>query len=213
MKYITGLVCSLAFAGAANAQDFPGLRFEGLLGWDHVGAALDYEDIDFPEDNFKETGSTDGFLVGAAIGYDVPVGPVYLGVEGSIDIPINNRCEEVYGDDAACFKTRSNLAIGGRIGVPASKSALLYVGAAYVSGEAEISYTDDFDPDFDLSYSDRQGGYRLSGGAEVRLTGNWFAKAEYRYSDYDDYSVSEGTETANLSFDRHQVVTGLGVRF
>lgn len=50
-------------------------------------------------------------------------------------------------------------------------------------------------------------------GLEHRLGGNFFAKAEYRYSNYQDYRVSDGVESASLGFDRHQAVGGLGVRF
>lgn len=210
--YILGLA-SLMVAGTASAQEFPGFRIEGNIGWDHVGATLAYEDSEFPEDNFKESGDTDGMLLGGTIGYDLPVGPVYLGVEGSFDIPINNRCEEVYGFDEACFKPRSNLAVGGRIGVPLSKRALLYAGAAFVSGEAEISYKDELDPSYDFSLKDRRDGIRFSGGAEVRLVDNWFTKVEYRYSDYDDYEYAIDSESLSLGFDRHQIVTGIGVRY
>ncbi|MBB4659433.1 outer membrane protein [Parvularcula dongshanensis] len=44
-------------------------------------------------------------------------------------------------------------------------------------------------------------GWRVGGGAELRLVGDLYAKAEYRYSVYDEDEK------------RQQVVTGLGLRF
>jgi outer membrane immunogenic protein len=213
MKRYLSLVAAIAAATPAAAQEFPGFRIEANIGWDHVNATLDYEDSDFPEDNFRESGNTDGMLLGGTIGYDLPVGPVYLGIEGSFDIPINKRCETLYGYDEACFKPHANLAVGGRIGVPLSKRALLYAGAAYVTGKAEVTYEDEIDPSYDFSYDDWRDGMRFSGGAEVRLIDNWFTKVEYRYTDYDDYKYAFDSERVSLGFERHQIVTGIGVRY
>ena len=46
-------------------------------------------------------------------------------------------------------------------------------------------------------------GWRLGGGAEVAVGRNLFVKAEYRFSNYDSHQ----------SFDKHQGVIGLGLRF
>jgi len=107
---------------------------EANIGFDQVRASADYEDTAFPEDNFSGSAKTNGFLLGASIGYDVPIGPVYLGVEAIADIPINKRCEPVYGDDAACFKTQGNFAVGGRVGVAVSRRALEHFRVALSQG-------------------------------------------------------------------------------
>ncbi len=104
-------------------------------------------------------------------------------------------------------------AVGGRIGAYVADAARLYVGAAYANGKARVSYTDDLDAANNFSLSDSRGGIRFSGGIEAQISGNFYTKAEYRYTNYKDYKVSGGTEALSLGFDRHQVLAGFGVRF
>jgi outer membrane immunogenic protein len=216
MRYAILLPLAVTFAAVpaqAQNEDFPMWRVEANVGYDRVEGELTYSDSANPGDDFSESESTDGLAYGATVGVDVPVGNIYLGVEAGIDFASNSRCTEVFGDDAACFDVERNFFAGGRVGFPLGKKALAYVGAAYVNGKAEISYEDELDPTNNLSLSDTQDGYRLSAGIEARVTGQIFAKAEYRYSDYGDFSASDGTQRASLGFDRHQVMTGIGLRF
>lgn len=83
----------------------------------------------------------------------------------------------------------------------------------YVNGKARVSYVDDLDPANNIAASDTRGGLRVSAGIEQRLSGNVFMKAEYRYSDYKNYKLADGTESVSLGFDRHQAIAALGVRF
>jgi outer membrane immunogenic protein len=204
-----GLMSSPAFA-----EGFSGPRIEVHAGYDHVTAKLDYEDTAFPDDNVTAKGSTNGILYGAGIGYDFPMGDSWiLGVEANFDLANNDRCEEVFGDDAACFKVKRDLSVGARIGAALGKSTLFYVGGAYVNGKAKISYADDLDPMNNFAVSDTRSGWRLSTGVEVALASKAYAKAEYRYTHYSRYKATAGTESATLGFDRHQVLAGVGMRF
>jgi outer membrane immunogenic protein len=198
----------------ASAQEFPGGHLEALVGYDSLRGAVAYTDSAFPEDNFSADESTNGVVFGVAGGYDVRMlDGWYVGIEGSFDFADNQRCEEIFGSDAACFDVGNNYAVGGRVGTRLASNAMLYVGAAFVSGEAEISYEDQIDPSNNFTLSDRREGYRLSTGIERRLTGMMFAKVEYRYSDYGDYDLADGTERISLGFDRHHIVGGVGFRF
>jgi outer membrane immunogenic protein len=203
------LLCSPVYA-----NDFPGARIEANFGWDHLGGKLSYTDSAFPEDNFVAKESTDGFVYGGTIGYDFRIQKgIYAGVEASVDFADNKRCEPVFGNDSACFKAKRNFAIGGRLGGSVTKDMLVYAGVALVNARATASYSDFIDPSYDFSISDSRAGYRVSAGTEVHLTGNAFAKLEYRYSDYGNYSISAGSTKTSLGFDRHQVIGGLGYRF
>lgn len=207
-------VAMALIASPAFAEGFSGPRIEAHGGYDHVTAKLKYEDTAFPDDDVTAKGSTNGAIYGIGIGYDYPVGDSWiLGIEANFDLADNKRCEEVFGDDAACFKVKRDLSVGARVGAALSKSTLFYVGAAYVNGKAKISYTDDLDPTNNFSFSDTRGGWRVSTGAEIAITGNAYAKAEYRYTHYSRYKASAGTESLSLGFDRHQVLAGLGMRF
>lgn len=213
-KYLIAPVAALAFAAPAMAQDFPGARIEANVGFDSTRGKISYEDSSDPTNDFSVDESTSGVTYGGTVGYDFELGESwYLGIEGSVDFADNKRCEEVFGSDAACFSLKRNLAAGARIGTAVSKSTLFYVGGAYVNGKARISYTDQVDPTNNIAASDSRNGWRASVGLEQRIGGNVFAKAEYRYTDYADYEVSDGAESASLGFDRHQAVVGLGVRF
>lgn len=213
-KYLIAPVAAVAVAAPVAAKDFPGARVEAHAGFDSTRGKISYEDSGDPANDFSADESTSGVTYGGTIGYDFRIAPRwYLGVEGSVDFADNKRCTEIFGDDAACFSVKRNLAAGARIGTPLAKTTLFYVGAAYVNGKARVSYTDDLDPANNVAASDTRDGYRLSAGIEQRIAGNAFAKVEYRYSDYKDYSVSDGVETVSLGFDRHQAIAALGVRF
>lgn len=205
---------SAAICSPAVANDFSGPRIEAMVGWDSVGGELSYEDTASPDDDFSDDRTTDGIAYGVTAGYDFPLGDIFFaGVEASFDLSDNKKCEEVFGDDAACFKVKRNIALGGRVGTLLGKNTAMYVGAAYVNGKANVSYTDEADPDFDFSLSDERDGWRLSAGIEHNLANALYAKVEYRYSKYDDYAYADGTESVSLGFDRHQVLAGVGARF
>jgi outer membrane immunogenic protein len=205
------LACA-AVPAQAQTEDFPIWRIEANAGYDRIEGTVTYNDSANPADGFEISESTDGLIYGVTAGVDIPVGNIYLGLEAGIDLASNSRCSEVFGGDAACFEAKRNLCVGARAGFPLGKQALVYAGAGWINGKAEASYSDG-DPANDLSISDTQDGFRLSAGLEARVSGQVFAKAEYRYSDYGNYSGSVGTQSASLAFERHQLVAGLGLRF
>ena len=214
IKYMFAAALAAISIVPAQAQDFPNLRVEANVGFDSSRGKLSYKDSADATNDFSVDESTNGVTFGGTIGYDVQLAPRwYLGIEGSADFADNKKCEEVFGSDAACFSLKRNLAAGLRIGTALGRTTLFYVGGTYVNGKARVSYTDKVDPTNNIGASDTRDGYRISTGLEQRLGGNFFAKAEYRYSDYKDYKLAEGTESIALGFDRHQVVAGLGVRF
>lgn len=217
MRFRLLVSAALAVGSVASpvfAEGFTGARIEAHAGYDHVSAKLKYEDTAFPDDNVTAKESTNGILYGIGVGYDFPVGDSWiLGVEANFDMADNDRCEEVFGNDAACFKVKRDLSVGARIGTALGKSTLFYVGGAYVNGKAKVSYTDDLDPTNDFAISDTRSGWRLSTGVEVALASKAYAKAEYRYTHYSRYKASAGTESVSLGFDRHQLLAGVGMRF
>ena len=200
-------------ATPAVAQSFPGTRVELNAGWDHFAGDLSYRDTDFPENDFAIGANTDGMIYGIGAGYDVPVGSgLYVGVEGNYDLFDNEQCETL-DTDTGCIDQKHSWAVGGRVGSRLSPRGLIYAGAAYTKGKAGIRYIDETDATNNFAVSYKRGGVRLSAGAEYRLAANIYAKAEYRYIDYADWSETIGTETVTLGFDRNQIVAGLGVRF
>ena len=204
----------VAAPAAAQDQRFPGFRVEVNAGWDSAHADVTYSDSAFPEDDFDVDESTGGLVYGGTVGYDIPLGSgSYAGIEGSLDFADNERCEEVFGGDEACFSLNRNWAIGPRFGRRIDDASLFYAGIAYIDGRARVSYSDPAAPADDFSEAANRKGYRLSLGLEHRLAGNVFAKIEGRYLDYKNFKAEAGSERLSLGFSRYQVVTGLGMRF
>lgn len=188
----TLLLAAVAAAGLATpamAQDAPagtGFRAEAVAGWDHVGEL----------DNNVE--ASDGFLYGGAIGYDVAIGGITLGADAELTgSTLKASGAAVPGPGTVGASAGRDIYVGGRIGVPVTPGTTLYAKGGYTNARINYSFNG-----ADAG-SDDQDGWRLGAGIEQRLTGGIYAKAEYRYSDYDGlYSAT-----------RHQVVAGLGIRF
>lgn len=227
MKY--PLLLAAIAAGAATptfAQDLSGIRVEGRIGWEQVGADARYpnpdEDEDEDGDEFLTGSEKDSALTyGAELGYDVQLGGVVLGAYAGADMSDSGSCGEVLGDDAACASLDRTFTLGVRAGVPLGESALLYAKGGYSNGKFEASYdsdvtdNDEDEPGEILEFSDKQDGYHVGGGIEVGLTSNVYAKLEYLYTDFGSstFILDEDEPGLDLGSDRHQAVVGIGVRF
>jgi outer membrane immunogenic protein len=217
MKYSALSAVGLAvLATPAMAQDarFPGLHVEAVIGYDHTSGKVTYQDTAFPGDSFEVEEDTNGIVYGIGAGYDLRLSAgKYFGIEAGYEFSDNERCEEVYGGDEACFSLKRNLHVGVRGGARLSSRTMAFAGMAYINGKGRVSYADSIDPTSDFSYSEDRNGFRLSAGLEHRLVRNVFGKIEYRYSNYDNFTEEVGSETASLGFDRNQLVIGFGARF
>lgn len=108
---------------------------------------------------------------GAGLGYDLQFGKVVLGVEATVDNVFDRR----------------DLGVGGRLGFVVNDNVLAY---------GKLGYSN-FKPTTRLELE----GLRAGGGVEVNLAGPVYAKAEYRYTDF------------NTGVGKHGGLVGLGLRF
>jgi outer membrane immunogenic protein len=108
---------------------------------------------------------------GAALGYDLQFGKVVVGAEAT----------------AANVFDRADLGAAARLGYTLNKNVLAYTRVGYT----KLERTD----------TAKVEGLTVGGGLEVKLIGSTFAKAEYRYTDFD----------GNLG--RHGGLVGFGLRF
>jgi outer membrane immunogenic protein len=142
-------------ATPAFASDFSGPRVEVTAGADEVKNGADATDIAY----------------GAALGYDLQMGKVVVGVDAA----------------AANVFDKADLGVGARLGYALNDNVLAFGRVGYTNLErgngAEIE------------------GVTLGGGLEAKLAGPFFAKAEYRYTDFDG------------ALARHAGLVGLGFRF
>lgn len=116
---------------------------------------------------------TEAFTYGVEAGYDFDLGTTIAGVTAE------------YQDSSEDGLDR-DLSVAARLGFKAGENALVYGLVGYTNLKAAGFKLD---------------GARLGAGAEFALGTNAYAKAEYRYSDYE------------LGLDAHQMLAGVGFRF
>jgi outer membrane immunogenic protein len=189
-NYLLVALLSATVATPAFAQDaapFTGPRVEAIVG---------YETTDVENEN------SGGVTYGGAIGYDFQLGGAVAGIEAELTDSTVDECisgVDVTGDEL-CAQLGRDIYVGGRIGAVLGSSTLLYAKAGYVNGRVNLQYdapgsADDFDDGVNLD------GVRVGAGVEFALSGNAYAKTEYRYSNYE------------AGYDKHQVIAGIGFRF
>ncbi|KEZ19670.1 Opacity protein antigens-like protein [Sphingobium yanoikuyae] len=186
MKSITFFIASavLCFVSAPTfAQDYA--PFTGA----HAEIITGYDVVDA-----KGVKSADGLLYGLNAGYDFALSGLILGIEGEIS-DSTTRLHVAGGKS----ETDRDLYVGGRIGVPLGSKALAYMKAGYSNARMEYEASDG--EGGLIRGGDNGDGLRLGAGLEYRIAEKLFLKGEYRYSDYE----------AGVS--RHQLVTGIGLRF
>ncbi|MET3724707.1 outer membrane protein [Sphingomonas trueperi] len=200
---IAALIATTAFAAPAFAQSqdqsFNGSHVEVITGWDHVNDKSSYD------------ASKDGVTYGGNIGYDIQRGSTVFGVEGEVSgSSISDRSGDVLtAGDRLRVKAGRDLYVGGRLGFLAGPRTLIYAKAGYTNAQFITDYDSPATataPALSFRQRDNYDGWRLGAGAEFKLTDKVFAKAEYRYSNY-------GSQANGVDPERHQIITGLGVRF
>jgi len=176
----------------APAKAFAGSRVEATIG------------LDQSSDDALSGGELTGLRAGGAAGYDVAIGKrVTIGVEGGIGWviagsakigPFPSTGSTTYKTDAA-----RDIDVSARIGYALSPKTLIFAKA----GWADLRYDTHGSDGRDYGPSTANG-LRVGAGIEQKLTKNVYAKAEYRLTRTDDYLGHD---------DRHQLLTGIGVRF
>jgi outer membrane immunogenic protein len=188
------LSAALALAPTpAAAEDFTGPRIEAHAGWDRLGV----ESTAFKLDDGK-----DGIVYGVGAGLDVALSPTIIaGVEAEFDLS-DVDLRSVAGTTTATVEAKRDISVAARLGAKVGENVLLYAKAGYSNARLEgVITTGGTTGPSVTKISGNGDGLRVGGGVEFALGGGAYAKAEYRYSDY------EGGVT------RHQAVTGLGFRF
>jgi outer membrane immunogenic protein len=207
---LAGTLAAPAFA--QEASPFTGLRVEGIGGYDILKSGNQDDDgTDTSDDEGDE--SLEGALYGVGVGFDFDLGGIVAGVEGEFSESTGKQ-EIDESIDAPFFgriKTGRDLYVGGRLGVRAAPSTLVYGKAGYTNTKIDARFEDAAANALD--FDDKVDGWRLGAGVEQLFGQNAFAKLEYRYSKYGDLEY-EGTDMeADIDLDRHQFVAGIGFRF
>lgn len=197
---ISGAAFAL-FATPAFAQDSSD---ESLTG-PYIGVIAGYDSVSI--DDGIDDASEDDVMYGIIAGYDYDMGNMVIGIEGEYS-ESNVGISATDGINTVALKAATDLYAGVRVGFKAGDIALLYVKGGYTTGRAEVEFDDGVDF---YSEGDNLNGFRIGAGFEYPLGSIFALRAEYRYSDYGDYSY-EGFDTG-LSATRHQVAVGLTSKF
>lgn len=182
-----------------NTGDMGGLYAGALVGIDSVRIS---DGID--------SGSESDIGYGINAGYDFDMGQAVFGIEAELmDSGVSSTATDIFAaGDAATLSAGRDLYIGARAGFKAGASTLVYVKGGYTDARVKLTYDDGVTVE---SGSDSLGGFRVGAGVERRLVANLAVRAEYRYSDYGEYSY-EGVATG-LSAKRHQGMVALVGKF
>lgn len=216
MKKIAFIAVAMTVAGPAFAQNaepetFDGPRIEIQAGWDSPTISLRASD---GVDSIDESEGKSGVTYGGELGYDYAMTPIsfvglYAGIQGST----TEECTEVYGGDEACLKAGRNFTAGIRAGFMLSPTSAAYMKGGYSNGRVRLTYEDPAFPADNFEEGGNLDGFHVGAGAEFAFGTRTYGKVEYVYSNYGNYDYVDGTDSASLGLDRHQVVAGLGVRF
>lgn len=216
-------------AAPALAQDFGGIRVELITGYDNEG-------IDFDDDVFDggKNGNS-GWLYGFGAGFDYQTGNWVFGLETELSESTASRSKDLSGTRPTNpiagvptpvsthieFEAGGDWYIGGRVGYVVAPQWLLYGKVGYTNHKLNINGDGlDNGVPFEFDSKVKLDGFRLGVGAEYAFSKSLFAKAEYRYTNYNngDLEVSGPNISLDPLFEgvdmvRHQVALAVGYRF
>ena len=172
MKKILFVAAAAAALSAtpAMAADFSGPRIEVTAGADDVTSGVDTTDIAY----------------GAALGYDIQLNKLVIGVEAT----------------AANVFEKADLGAAARLGYVLNENVLAFGRVGYTSLERPQTCTPRVgNTPAACRNTVNAEGLTVGGGLEVNVAGPVYGKVEYRYTDFD----------GNLG--RHGGLVGIGLRF
>ncbi|QNP45771.1 porin family protein [Sphingomonas sediminicola] len=183
-----------AFASTpAAAADLAGPRVEAHVGWERVR-------VPGPERDFK-TKKAD-LLFGLGLGYDLALGK---GVNAGLEVNLErSRAEADIEEGGTRLNTefKRDADVSARVGAVVAPGVLLYGKVGYANARVRQTLTVTGTAGTTTSKDTRDlSGVRAGAGVEMSIGQGVYAKAEYRFSDYEK------------DVRRHQIVTGVGVRF
>jgi outer membrane immunogenic protein len=215
----------IGVAGAANAADVysrggslkDGPIFAPASSWTgfYIGLGVGGGDIDSHIIGTDNAGGRanldglggDGFLGRAQVGYDYQLGSRWLaGIFFDYDLA---NLTSSFNSTGQLTDVHANLkeswTAGGRLGYLLFPNTLTYVLAGY--SEARFDLSSGFN-------NDTFSGYTLGSGVEFQIAGNWYAKGEYRFTQYEKQTVfSNGVVTVTDEPRENTIVSSLIYKF
>jgi outer membrane immunogenic protein len=213
---LAAATATAALAAPAFAQDAPptftGPRAGVILGYDQIQPGSG------PNSDIGSDHRAQGLTYGGDLGYDAAIGnSLVIGAEGEVTGStgkVSNNPTNAAALGYGRVKAGRDLYLGGRVGIRAAPSTLIYAKGGYTNQRLDLTASDgttETGSHYNLD------GYRVGAGVEQAIGGKAYAKIEYRYSNYGaarlEYPNGANTNNFDVDTDRHQVVAGVGIRF
>jgi len=175
--------------------------------------------------SFNQDGDFDGFVGGAHAGYNLQLGSFVVGLEADVEgTGIEGGYGRISPTTGSYTLADSNVTVQGslraRLGF-AFDRVLVYAtgGLAFANIESDFFGLDTTTGARQAaSYDDTEWGWTLGAGVEYAFTSNLSARAEYRYTQFDNLSndltplfTSRVTSDADVEF--HTVRVGVSYKF
>lgn len=152
--------------------------------------------------------SSSGLVGGMNAGFDIARGRVLFGVLGGYTFDgMETMFSAGDGGFKASLEKQDEWYLGARAGLLVSQQTLIYIGAAYVQTEYELSSGG-------FSLSKDYDGVKALAGIETHIGGGVFAKLEYQHDFYGDVDwVNEGGFKITDTLDEDKVLLGVSYKF
>lgn len=195
------------------AEAFSGAHIEATIGWEQLGAKLQIANQTAA--GIKHT--RNGFTYGAAAGYDLALsenvtGGAEVGIYGSSAKWNNASIQGTATLAVAPSKSGRDIYVGARFGYAFDNRTSLFLKGGYTNHRLEVVAATTNNTT-NLAFN--ANGFRLGAGLEKKLSRSTYAKLEYDYSHYANvrFTALSSPSTIDLTTDRHQILTSVGIRF
>jgi outer membrane immunogenic protein len=189
------LAAALAAAAPALAADLvappppvypppvPLFTWTGLYLGGQIGYAWGTDTLTVFPFGFGTNFTPNGVVGGAHIGYNLQLSQIVVGLEGDIE---GTGIDRSFSPGGVLYDTNIPVqgSIRGRLGVAFDRALLYATGGAEFAG-FDTSYTG-IGPFEQGSHTET--GWTIGGGIEYAVTGNWSVRAEYRYTDFGNFT-------------------------
>ncbi len=195
---------------AGDANPFTGFYAGGVIGYDNNHLDNDATLPAFGVPNGRVSGmGGDGIAGGAILGYNFALAPrIVAGLEGQFrysDAGGSTTTPGATGLSDVSTKARDSWGLGARIGFLPTRNTMLYASGGWSNTRFRTS-VDDVTGANIYRDSSRDDAWRVGGGVETALGGNWTARLDYTYANYSGYDVPiNNTNGIEVKPTSHQV--------
>lgn len=182
-----------AHAQTGDGTPFTGFYLGGLVGYDdyHLNNDATLPGFGMASGRIDHMGG-DGIAGGAIVGYNIALAPrVIAGVEGQFrysDAGGSTTTPGTTGLSDLQTKARESWGLGGRLGFLPMPNMMLYASGGWTNSRFRTSIDDASGANIFRDSLTRDA-WRVGGGVETALGGNWTAHVDYTYSNYSGYDV------------------------